>query len=223
MVQRKYDAEKIPDLIELRKQLSEANKLRHKYWTQLRAVRNQVGRYIRAHEVSAKDLESWMEQTSEEAKEYLRNEWEAGRDIPNEELKKMWHTCEILWKTSQFKEELRRKMKLRTQDKFFFGPTCDNCGFPLPSGRKRFCSDACGNQQRKREDQRQRRKTSTKEKSEVVSNKVEPERIDGPNPQPGSGKKVRDLNCQRYTECLDKAIHCNWQSFHCERCNLKEI
>jgi hypothetical protein len=89
--QQGYGSEEIPDLIELRKKLSDTNKLRHEFWTKLRVVRNQVGRYIRAHQVSSESLETCIEKAPEEAKDYFRNEWEAGRAISTQELNKMWH------------------------------------------------------------------------------------------------------------------------------------
>ena len=52
-----YDKGKHFDLTELHKQLAEANKLRHKFWKQLRMVRNQIGRYIRAHEIQPKEFD----------------------------------------------------------------------------------------------------------------------------------------------------------------------
>ena len=104
---KEYDLTTIPDKIELRKQLSEANKLRHQFWNQLRAVRNQIGRYVRAHEISENDFMKLIKPLPKNKREFFGHERQAGKDIPVEELEQMFHTTTLLWNTSQFKENLR--------------------------------------------------------------------------------------------------------------------
>ncbi|MBW1692150.1 MAG: hypothetical protein JRJ70_15665 [Deltaproteobacteria bacterium] len=146
-----FDKGKHLNLAELNKQLAEANKLRHKFWNQLRLARNQIARYIHAHNIQPEEFDKLIKGLSKEKREYFKNEWEDGRKISLEELKEMFHLINILWSTSQFEEELRRgTAKTYKQDDFFHGPTCQNCGLPLKGKQVKFCSSDCRDQYRKK-------------------------------------------------------------------------
>jgi hypothetical protein len=206
VVQKEYDESKIPDLIELRKQLSEVNKQRHKFWDQLRAIRNQIWRYMEAHKIGAEEFDEPAE-------------WEMGREIPLGELKQLFGICDLLFVTSGHEEELRRQVKLKLQDDFFLGPTCLNCQLPLTTDKQtKFCSKSCADQYRKKKYKRKKdEQVRTDQKEEMRSKKQTTNAMVGPNPQQGEGK--RNLECNHYSHCLDEVL--NWESFNCEGCNLK--
>jgi hypothetical protein len=223
--QKDYNPEQIPDIFGLRKQLSAANKQRHKFWTQLRAVRRQISRYMRAHEIPEKEFEHLIKELPKEQRDYLMNEWEAGNQIPIHELRGMAEICNVLWSTSQLKEELKRKRGQAGHfpDPFFHGPTCSNCQLPLTGRRRKFCSGVCEAQYRKRKYKKQKKEAAKKQETKAAFDEAGLKSIDGPNPQPGAGGRASDRTCQHYNQCLQVAIQRNWQDFHCERCNLKGI
>jgi len=228
MNDHEYDARKIPDLIELRKQLSEANKLRHKFWIQLRTVRNQIGRYINAHGIEEKDFQSKLEDLTEAKRVYYECEWDTARQISLKDLNSMIEVTNRLWQApSQFKEDLirkRSKKPLSPEEDFFYGPQCENCRLPLPPGRRKFCSDVCADQHRKMRYKRKRVSSSiVKAGGKKTSYTTKKSATEGPNPQPGPGEKHTDFTCDHFDDCLNKAIEENWIKWNCEECTVKQF
>ena len=229
MKNNQFDLNSLPDIVELRKQLSEANKLRHQFWTQLRAVRHQIIDYIKVHEFSKKEFEKEMKSLSPEAKEYYKAAWEIGKNIPLGNLRKMQSIIKNLYKESQSGEELTRKLQLgakfipplKCRDDFFKAVPCVNCKLPIPSESRRtkFCSDVCNDQYRKRNDQRKRREKNKNKlpKPRIIQQKTKSS-VNKPNPQ--SGKGNRKDNCKEYDTCLKKTVESNWPYFNCENCGL---
>ena len=156
---KEYTPSTIPDIDELKKALSVTNELRHQYWDNLRKVRNQIGRYKKAHTIKLLELESMMTGMSSRETKFYKQEWEAGRKIESDELDRMMERCNLLWSTSQSIEELRRKSKINKNDPFFSARTCEICSIPLTGRQQKYCSDSCKSKARSR---RWREKTPDK-------------------------------------------------------------
>lgn len=134
----------IPDLYNLCRELSRANELRHAFWSQLRAVQNQAGRYITAHQIDEEEITKRTVSLAPKKRKFYRKEWETGREIPLDELHAIVEQCNILHRTSQLVEELKRKNKKVVENEpFFFGSTCAVCHMPLTGRQKSYCSDGC--------------------------------------------------------------------------------
>jgi len=226
-IAKEFDSNTIPDFIELRKYLSETNKQRHKFWNMLRSVRNQIGRYLYAHQISEKEFNKKINDLSDDEKGFYLNEWEAGKQIPLKQLKELMEIADTLWKVSGFKEELRRthpkKFVTSAEDKLFYGTdrdpvlTCLNCSLPVPVNRRKYCSSNCSNQFRKK---KHAEKVKAQRRSKIKALKMceesKEKKLDVPNPRPNSGKRF--IECTRYDKCLTKAL--NWDDFNCEDCDL---
>lgn len=78
---KSYDSISIPDLIELRKQLSEANKKRHEFWEQLRFVRNQILRYKNYHKIQPEEFSQKIAYLKQKEREFIENEFEAEEGV----------------------------------------------------------------------------------------------------------------------------------------------
>lgn len=226
-IAKEFDSDTIPDFIELRKYLSETNKLRHKFWSMLRSVRNQIGRYLYAHQISKEEFNKKIEELSDDEKDFYLNEWEAGNQIPLKKLKELMEIADTLWKVSGFKEEHWRKHPKRivtcAKDRLFYGTerdpvlTCLNCSLPVPVNRNKYCSSNCSDQYRKKKYAEEVRVQRHFKKNTRYRN-AEPKekRPNVPNPRPNKGKRY--LECTSYDYCLRKAL--NWNDFNCEDCGL---
>jgi len=217
------DKNELPDLIELRKQLSEANKLRHKFWIKLREVRNQIYRYIKAHNTTEKDFINSITKITDERKEDLKDERKVGKTIPLQELEQLFHIANLLWNSLNKEEATRDYVKRRSPlivkpDNFYYGNACINCHLPLSGKMRRFCSTNCADQYRKKEFKRKSKDNQNRKSNQTAEN-IKPTVSTGgePNPQKGAGK--RNIRCQHYSNCLNTAI--NWSSFNCYGCSLK--
>lgn len=235
MNQEKYNEEKIPDLIELKKELSEANKLRHKFWKQLRAVRNQTLKYLSYHRISPEEFNKRIKNLSQKEKIFLTTEYKKGRKIPPKELEDMRNRVDLLWTisltTSQLKEEETRKSikrgyahflnspwdedhvitretikKGHVYHKFFRSEACLNCGLPLEGKQIKFCSHTCNEQYQKRK---------SKAKQSKRQKEMRPAQM-RPNPQKGNGKQ--NPLCEHYSSCEEETEI--WKRFNCETCPL---
>jgi hypothetical protein len=221
-IAKEYDSNSVPDLTSLRKELSKASKLRHKFWNKLRAVRNQVGRYLEFHKIPTDQLNQIIKDLPENEKIFIETEWEAGRGISIKDLNQLFDKCNLMWVTSQTTEEGRREnIKKGYRDHWmgFFSSSCKNCGLPLSGRQQKYCSQNCDDQYRKRKYERKMKrgkKTSVESHNKMDNKDLQPP--DGPNPQKGFGKK-NEL-CENYSNCLNCAL--DWMSFNCEKCKLIE-
>lgn len=134
-----------PKLNDLHRGLSLANELRHKFWSQLRAVRNQAGRYITAHEIDDEEFKKKTASLDPRKRKFYRNEWKTGRAIPLKALRDIVQQCDILHKTSQLVEALKRKnQKTGDKESFFAGAICCVvCRMPLTGRQRKYCSEGC--------------------------------------------------------------------------------
>jgi hypothetical protein len=142
-----YDYLTIPDKTRLLVELSKANELRHRFWKQLRAVRNQVGRYIIAHEIQSQKFSELTNHLSPQKRKFFETEWMEGRKIPLYELKSLMTMCNKLWTTNQSREEAKReflkKHNIHKNSDLFLGPQCEICRMSLTGRQKKYCSDFC--------------------------------------------------------------------------------
>ena len=242
-----YDSSTIPDLQKLTQQLSKATRQKKLFWDSLKEVDAQIRRYIHAHEIPEKEFNNLIEIFPENRKEFNKNEWEVGRQIPLKKLRHLLYICNMISKTTPHEEQLKRNQPtlsdverkniiedlletfgkedfeeireqlFEDQNEFYRRTVCLNCGLPIAGKRTKYCSTDCADAFRKREDQRKRR---LKEKR-ALENNSEIERsekiVKGPNPRPGEGGKK--TNCLHYNKCLNKAL--TWENFNCAKCELK--
>lgn len=213
MSKREFDATKVPDLIELNKQLSEVNRQRHIFWAKLRDVKRQIAHYRALQLKDENEINDHIERLPENRREYLQNEWGIAKIISPNTLKQMMATTQLMGRTSLIEEEEHRKRK-QPVFSFFIGRTCLNCELPITGKRKKYCSDACREKYRKRSHKQKKAAQAKLNTSE----KIPPKTIKKKNPQPGNGS--RNLDCLQYSDCLKIAL--NWKNFNCESCNLRK-
>ncbi len=153
-ISKKYDSNSIPDKDDLEKRLSEAGKLRSQFWNELAAVQHQIGLYLGLHKISEEVLKKALQQRPEPEREFILDEWNAANDIEEKTLNKLSQAVDFL-------AEVPELDFLMMQHAFNF-KRCLNCGLIVPPGRRKYCSQNCNDQYRKKHDARRRRSAGIK-------------------------------------------------------------
>jgi hypothetical protein len=107
---------------------------------------------------------------------------------------------------------------------FIFSSQCRICGLPLLPGEKicrsALCQGMLGKMGLEGGPAASDRGTDNgKNPFESEDGPAKAEEHEQPNPESGMGG--RDLECEYYDACLNLAVFCEWESFHCERCELR--